>query len=468
MKHLKFEQEHRGITKQVVLIILFALACLAFLLYYRAIFGVIGSFFSSLLPVFVGFFIALAIYPMQSSIERYLIILFSGIASRRKKSVLSNRKHGASPAGSRGTEPVINKTDGISVKKDTAKNIKSGIASAASRFFRKKTDAKRRKSGSGINKSARFISIIAALLIVLLIIVLFISVMIPQITESYENLKGKYLDFSSAISQFMSKLSADDENSLAGQALGVINSFISGITSSLTDMTPYLIGILKSSVSVTMDVFVGIVIAVYLLIDRERLLRICRRLLQSLLPKKVVDRIRDNSNYIFEVYNSYFTGKLIDILIIWGLSVALLSLFSVPFAPFISIILAIMNVIPYIGIFLGLLPGLLIVLIADPGKLLLYLLSVIVIHLIDSRLIEKYVLHTTCSIDSEVLIIAVVLFGGLFGTPSMFIAAPIATIIYHFSEDYINRLLARRGSDRTNAGRTGKGRAPEDNAAENN
>ena len=43
MKKMKFEEEHRGITRQVVLVILFALACLVFLLHYKSIFGVVGS-----------------------------------------------------------------------------------------------------------------------------------------------------------------------------------------------------------------------------------------------------------------------------------------------------------------------------------------------------------------------------------------------------------------------------------------
>ena len=48
-----------------------------------------------------------------------------------------------------------------------------------------------------------------------------------------------------------------------------------------------------------MDIFLGIVIAIYLLIDRERLLRVCRRLLRAVLPRKVVDRIKENSSFHF-------------------------------------------------------------------------------------------------------------------------------------------------------------------------
>ena len=73
--------------------------------------------------------------------------------------------------------------------------------------------------------------------------------------------------------------------------------------------------------------------------------------------------------------------------------------------------------------------------------------SIVAIHLIDSKLIEKYVLKTTCSIDPELLIIAVVFFGGLFGTPFMFIAAPIATIINYFAKESVNRLILDRKRD---------------------
>ena len=482
MKRMKFEQEHRGITKQIVLIILFALACLVFLMHYKSIFGVIGSFFSALFPVVIGFFIALAIYPMQNSIEHYLTSVFTRIA--KKHTARAASKHAASSqqtasshaaalntaqsgreesaADNAGAAPSgVVKTASRAAKYDVqskadASGLHAFFAAAAQKLASKK-QKKPEKKDTGINKGARFLSIITAMLAVILVIVLFISVMVPQITESYENLRDKYLDFSASVTGLMNSLNTGDENSLQNQLLDMINNFVSGITSSLTDITPYVLDILKSSVSVTMDIFLGIVIAIYLLIDRERLLRICRRLLRAILPRRVVERIKENSSFIFEVYNSYITGKLIDIVIIWGLSIALLSLFRVPFAPFISIILAIMNVIPYIGIFIGLLPGFFIVLLADPGKLLFYLLAVIAIHIIDRKIIEKYVLKTTCSIDPELLIIAVVFFGGLFGTPSMFIAAPIATVINYFAKESVNRLIADRrkeSGDNTESGKT--------------
>lgn len=439
MKRMKFEEEHRGITRQVVLVILFALACLVFLLHYKSIFGVVGSFFSALFPLFVGFFIALALYPMQNSIEHYLTSAFAGMAKRHAARAAEKQKIDiAAGASDRSSRPASEKA---------SRGFSALASSVRRRLGRKKESGHKASSGSSVNKSARLLSIIIAMLAVILVIVLFISVMIPQITDSYENLRVKYLDLSESITGLMESLNTGDENLLPNQLLGMIKSFISGITESLTDLTPYVLDVLKSSVSVTMDIFLGIVIAIYLLIDRERLLRVCRRLLRAVLPRKVVDRIKENSSFIFEVNNSYITGKLIDIVIIWGLSVALLSLFRIPFAPFISIILAIMNVIPYIGIFIGLLPGLFIVLLADSGKLLFYLVVVVAIHLIDSKLIEKYVLKTTCSIDPELLIIAVVFFGGLFGTPFMFIAAPIATIINYFAKESVNRLILDRKRD---------------------
>ena len=436
MKRMKFEEEHRGITRQVVLVILFALACLVFLLHYKSIFGVVGSFFSALFPLFVGFFIALALYPMQNSIEHYLTSAFAGMAKRHAARAAEKQKIDiAAGASDRSPRPASEKA---------SRGLAALASSVRRRLGRKKESGHKKSNGSSVNKSARLLSIIIAMLAVILVIVLFISVMIPQITDSYENLRVKYLDLSESITGLMESLNTGDENLLPNQLLGMIKSFISGITESLT---PYVLDVLKSSVSVTMDIFLGIVIAIYLLIDRERLLRVCRRLLRAVLPRKVVDRIKENSSFIFEVYNSYIKGKLIDIVIIWGLSVALLSLFRIPFAPFISIILAIMNVIPYIGIFIGLLPGLFIVLLADSGKLLFYLVVVVAIHLIDSKLIEKYVLKTTCSIDPELLIIAVVFFGGLFGTPFMFIAAPIATIINYFAKESVNRLILDRKRD---------------------
>ena len=302
---MKFEEEHRGITRQVVLVILFALACLVFLLHYKSIFGVVGSFFSALFPLFVGFFIALALYPMQNSIEHYLTSAFAGMAKRHAARAAEKQKIDiAAGASDRSPRPASEKA---------SRGLAALASSVRRRLGRKKESGHKKSNGSSVNKSARLLSIIIAMLAVILVIVLFISVMIPQITDSYENLRVKYLDLSESITGLMESLNTGDENLLPNQLLGMIKSFISGITESLTDLTPYVLDVLKSSVSVTMDIFLGIVIAIYLLIDRERLLRVCRRLLRAVLPRKVVDRIKENSSFIFEVYNSYITGKLIDI-----------------------------------------------------------------------------------------------------------------------------------------------------------
>ena len=239
MKRMKFEEEHRGITRQVVLVILFALACLVFLLHYKSIFGVVGSFFSALFPLFVGFFIALALYPMQNSIERYLTSAFAGMAKRHAARAAEKHKNDAAAGASdRSSRPASEK----------ASRGFSALASSVRRRLGRKKEAEHKKSsGSSVNKSARLLSIIIAMLAVILVIVLFISVMIPQITDSYENLRVKYLDLSESITGLMESLNTGDENYLPNQLLGMIKSFISGITESLTDLTPYVRDVLKNS-----------------------------------------------------------------------------------------------------------------------------------------------------------------------------------------------------------------------------
>lgn len=379
MKQLQFENEHKGITFHVITVILFAVLCIFIYLYHGFIISSLKNIVNILNPIIIGVVIFLLLFPIQNKTEM-------AILNRLKK------------------------------KKNKKKS----------------------------RKWVRIVSMLISALILCTVLFAFILIIIPQAIESYNDLSQKgqrYIEIAKDFIDTNVTKSSLEKFSFLPKAAESLKLMLNNIYKLFSDITPYIINIIKDSIQLTTDIFMGIVISIYIILDRERLVRIIYRITRVILPRKIINKISSENQFIIDVFNQYISGKTINIIITWVIGILTMMLFNIPYAPLISVILAIMNVIPYVGIFVGCIPGIFIIFITQPSKILLYIVIVVFLHIVDTKLIEPHFLKSNTKIDAVTTIISIVLFSGLFGFWSMFIAVPIATIIYHFISEYIDRRL---------------------------
>lgn len=140
---------------------------------------------------------------------------------------------------------------------------------------------------------------------------------------------------------------------------------------------------------------------------------------------------------VFEVVHSiqfmvkkYLVGLFLQMIIVTILSLIAYTTIGVKYNFMLAIITGILNILPYIGIFIALLIGALIT-FATSGisHVLFIVIAIVVIHAIDGNIIMPRVVGSKVKINSLIVIIGLVIGEMLWGIAGMFLTIPVLAIL---------------------------------------
>jgi AI-2 transport protein TqsA len=128
--------------------------------------------------------------------------------------------------------------------------------------------------------------------------------------------------------------------------------------------------------------------------------------------------------------NGYVTGLLIEMLIISIVSCATLLIMGIKYAILLGLLAAVLNIIPYIGIYTSIAIGMLVTFANSGGNAALGLaIAFIVIHLIDSNVLMPRIVGSRVKMNPFITIVAVLIGEFVWGIPGMFLFIPITGIL---------------------------------------
>ena len=225
------------------------------------------------------------------------------------------------------------------------------------------------------------------------------------------------------------------ENGL-NDVLKANSSMMTTIQGIVNNITVQLIEVL----SVFKNMFLGFLIAVYLLASRKLFGAQAKLLLYGIFPNKWAKIIEEEVHYTDKMFNGFFVGKIIDSAIIGLICFAGTTLLGFESAAFISVVIGVTNIIPFFGPFIGAIPcALLLLLGSNPWDALYFLIFIVILQQVDGNIIGPKILGNTTGVSSFWVLFSILLFGGLWGLVGMVIAVPLFGVIY----DIIRKLTAR-------------------------
>lgn len=251
---------------------------------------------------------------------------------------------------------------------------------------------------------------------------------IPSYINSIENVVNDVLEqeeVSSFIKTTGVKMNVDTYIDKAGEIV------MTAIEGSLMKMV--------SVSSIIIKFIIGLLVAIYILIDKERLLFECKRLMYLTIKKEKSDKIIK----FIKTYNSmivtYIGIKAIDSMIIGIMAFILLNIVNSEYAILLSILVGITNMIPYFGPFIGELIGFLINVFVSPVKGLVVFLVLFSLQMFDGWYLDPKLIGNKVGVRPFWIIYAVVIGGGFFGPIGMLLASPTAATI----KIYYGKLLEK-------------------------
>ena len=293
-----------------------------------------------------------------------------------------------------------------------------------------------------VKNKERGLSVIATYIIFVLIMVIIINCIFPVLKESvvelvsnipgyYETLVNKYKELpedsvlkSDVIKDKMTELSNID-----------MKQFLSINNEKIIEYVKNIINIFSG----IFDVFVSIIVSVYILLQRTAIMKFLRRFARAIFKKNTYEAVNKYFTKANEVFFTFISSQLLDAVIVGILTTVAMLIIKVKYAPLIGFTIGLFNMIPYIGAIVAVGIGILITFITGGlGKAIAMAIVVIILQQIDANIINPKIIGVSLEISPLLVIFAVTVGGAYFGILGMFLGVPIAVVIKTVLNDWID------------------------------
>ena len=312
---------------------------------------------------------------------------------------------------------------------------------------------------------ARFnkpISIIISYIIVFGIITFLISMMIPELASSIQKFIGAMPEYEQTLRQWSDDTALFVKN-LTGYNLyefATFNNIVTFITGNeATEFFKKLSStLLPSAVTTMVDIGtgvynwgIGIVISIYLIAEKEKLLSQARRVIAAFTPEKFSTRFFHVCTTFNTKCGKFIIGKIIDSSIIGLMCFIGMSIFRFDYPLLISVIIGVSNLIPFFGPFIGGIPSALLLLLINPLEALWFVIFLFVLQQFDGNILGPKILGESVGISGFWIMVSVIVGGGIFGIPGMILGVPFFAAIYTLISEAVAYCNAKKAKKKAEA-----------------
>ena len=298
-----------------------------------------------------------------------------------------------------------------------------------------------------INKTRliRTLSVLSAYILVIGVLVGFSFIIVPDIVFSVQNLISNGPGYINSL--------INNINNIIGNIIGhnstrlitldtVLNKFIQLLSSFSSSIINGVLNVFTSVIDILKNILVGIFVSIYVLLSKERLAAGAKRVIMAVFKKDSAEQLLEYTHIANVKFGGYVMGNMLDCVMIGCISFIVFTIFGIPYASLISFIIGVTNFIPFFGPFIGGIPSAIIILIADPSKVILFLIIIVVMQQIDGNLIQPKIIGDKTGLSSLGVIFAITLMGGIFGFIGLVIGAPTVALLSVMINDKIEHSLS--------------------------
>ena len=206
--------------------------------------------------------------------------------------------------------------------------------------------------------------------------------------------------------------------------------FIEDLAKDIPDMLSATIGFTSDIISILIDIIFGIAFSVYILLDKEKLKKNAGILTKIVIREKHYDHFEKIISMAYTTFSNFITGQLIEAAIVGCLCFIGMMIIGLDYAPLISVIVGVTNLIPIAGPIIGTIPGAFILLLINPMDALWFVIYIIIVQQLDCNFIYPRIVGNKVGLPSLWVLFAITLGGGLAGVMGMILGVPILSIIY--------------------------------------
>ena len=251
------------------------------------------------------------------------------------------------------------------------------------------------KKDSSKNNIARIFSVVTSLLLTLLVLYTLLLMVVPELVNSLSRLIKDMPTYYQNVVNFGRDIF--EKNSQAVELYEkysnlIYEKIVDWLQKEILPQGTMMVGTISNGLlnimSIVINFVIGIIISIYLLLGKEYFCGQAKKLLNALLDKKKVESSLSFLRETNTIFSKFISGKIIECLVLAIVVFLVMSIADVPYALLISVLIGVTNIIPFFGIYIGIIPSAFLVTIADPFKGLLFIILMIIIIQIQTQMIN--------------------------------------------------------------------------------
>ena len=306
---------------------------------------------------------------------------------------------------------------------------------------------KNRKKNKIIQRIKRPLSIFLAMLILFAVIFFVIFLVIPGLIDTIDSIKTYIPGIATNVQNWLYDMTNQypqindtikniniDWNNLDDETMKLLQSWAGTILSSS-------INILAAIFSGVANFVIGLIFAVYILLQKEKLGMQFRKIMQAYMNPELMEKTLK----IFKVTNSAFTkfitGQVTEACILGFLCFLGMVVLGMPYALTIAVLIGFTALIPIFGAFIGAGIGALLIAVQSPMLALGFIVFIIILQQIEGNIIYPKVVGNSVGLPGIWVMVAVTVGGSLWGITGIAVSVPIASILYALLREDVNNII---------------------------
>ncbi|WP_066895295.1 AI-2E family transporter [Clostridium nigeriense] len=292
----------------------------------------------------------------------------------------------------------------------------------------------------------RPLSILTTFITVIGLILALAFFVIPQLVSSVSTLLDTVPDYIKSFEALINEYISSTEilnniyNTLISTWRELLKFFANFLTTSLT-------GILSTTVTITSGIVnfvLSLVLTIYMLASKETLIYQAKKMLYAFTPKSFADKSIGVGKIANTTFSKFITGQCVEAFILGALCFVGMTIFSMPYALLISVLIGVTALIPVFGAFIGTIPAVFLILIIDPIKALWFIVFILCLQQFEGNIIYPRVVGNSVGLSAIWVMLAMLVGGSTLGLIGMLIGIPTFSVAYQLIKEYTNKRLIKK------------------------
>ena len=294
----------------------------------------------------------------------------------------------------------------------------------------------------------RALSLTLSIFIVIGFFIILMLLIIPNLQDTIVIFANNIPDYLSNLKELLLKLNVSNN---------VINDIMETLSNLGDTAKEYVLnnsgkvieatfGIASNVLNAFVNVFIGIVFAIYFLLDKEKISRQFSNIMKAYLPSKSCKKIIDIAELSNRVFANFVSGQCLEAIIIGILCFFGMIILRLPYAGAISVLVGFTALIPVFGAFIGTIIGAFLIFMINPLQAIIFVIFIIVLQQLEGNLIYPHVVGKSVGLPGIWVLVAVTLGASINGVLGMLLSVPLASILYSILKTDVNLKLKEKNT----------------------